>query len=550
MSMIGHNSGATIQRRYYQDDAVQSVYDYFRDRKGNPIVAMPTGTGKSVVIARLAYSILQNWPGQRLIMATHVKELIRQNANKLEEVWPGAPYGIYSAGLSQKDVDQPIIYGGIASMIKNVALFGHRDLLFVDECHLIGKSEAALYNIFIAGLKLINPKLKVIGFTATGYRTGMGYLTNGDLFTDFCYDITGMEAFNRLIAEGFISLLISPRTEIGISAQGVHTASNGDYVQKEAESAAMRVTWEALQDAAKYKHTRHSWLVFAGGIEHAETTVQMLRALGISAVAVHGGNKQYPMTGKQRDQNLEDFKAGKYQVCVNYNVLTTGFDHPPVDLIIILRLTKSVVLWVQMLGRGTRPFKGNEIFPPKLNCLVLDYARNTEKLGPINDPVIPRPKGQGAGEAPIKVCEECGGYNHISARFCVQCGNEFEFAVKIKQTADFDHEPVRDMTPVYERYYVQGVFYYRHVSKSSGMASLGVKYLVRGQVQPFTEWVQIEGQARSRRSAEDWWATRAATPCPDTIEQALKEQSLLRTPTMITVHTNTNWPSIVRCDYD
>lgn len=556
---MGHNGGPALNiiaprqvltLRYYQREAIDSIYNYFATMKGNPIVAMPTGTGKSVVIGGFAYEVLQRWPGQRLLMATHVKELISQNASKLQDIWPGAPYGIYSAGLKQRDVDHPIIYGGVASMVVNPALFGWRDLLLVDECHLIGKNDAAMYNLFIAGLRNINPKLKVVGFTATGYRQGMGYLTNGDLFTDFCYDITGMEAFNRLIVEGYLAMLISPRTEIGIDSRGVHTSSTGDYVQHEAEAAAMRVTWEALNDAAKYKHNRHSWLVFAGGIEHAEATVQMLRALGISACAVHGGNKQHPMTSKQRDQNLADFKAGKYQACVNYNVLTTGFDHPPVDLIVVLRLTKSVVLWVQMLGRGTRPFHGNEIFPPKSNCLVLDYARNIEKLGPVNDPVIPRPKGQGAGEAPIKVCEECGGYNHISARFCVQCGNEFEFAVKIKKDADVINEPIRDMEPIYERFKVTRVMYRRHHSTHSGLDSLAAVYTVEGRLLPFTEYIPIESAGRARARAENWWSSRVATDCPLTINEALQQQSMLRTPTVLTVWTNIKYPEIVRVDYD
>ena len=547
--MIGHNGGPALTFRYYQREAIDSIYSYFQTNKGNPIVAMPTGTGKSVVIGGFAYEVLNAWPGQRLMMATHVKELVQQNANKLEEIWPKAPYGIYSAGLSQRDVSQPIIYGGIASMVKNPALFGHRDLLLVDECHLIGKNDAAMYNIFIQGLRNINPKLKVVGFTATGYRTGLGYLTNGDLFTDFCYDITGLEAFNKLIVEGYLALLVSPRTAIGIDRAGVHTASNGDYVQSEAEKAAMRVTWDALNDAAKYKHNRHSWLVFAGGIEHAETIVQMLRQLGISACAVHGGNKQFPMSGKQRDQNLADFKAGKYQACVNYGVLTTGFDHPPVDLIIMLRLTKSTVLWVQMLGRGTRPFHGDNIFPPKQNCLVLDYARNIEKLGPVNDPVIPRPKGGGGGEAPVKTCEECGGYNHISARFCIQCGTEFEFAVKITRNAEASQEPVRDLTPIYERFYVTRVMYRRHKSKA-GLDCLAAVYSVQGRLLPFTEYISIESVGRARERAEQWWHTRTSEPCPGTIDEALHMQSYLRTPTMLTVWTNIKYPEIVRFDYD
>jgi len=506
-------------------------------------------TGKSIVLALLIYLIMQHWPGQRLIMGTHSKELVRQNGKKLEELWPGVPLGIHSDGLKKRDTQQPIIYGGIQSMIANPLAFGWRDILFVDEAHMISASDETQWLMFIEALRSINPKMKVIGLTATGYRMGLGWLTNGPIFTDICYDLTSLQAFNKLLAEGWLSPLISPKTIIGISRNGIKTASNGDFVQKEAEKASLRVTWEAVQDAARYKESRYVWLVFAGGIEHAEKTAAMLREVGITATAVHSGNKEYPMSTAESDQRLLDFKAGKYQACVNYGKLTTGFDHPQIDLIMMLRLTKSTILWVQMLGRGTRPFEGNYYLPPKQNCLVLDYARNIETLGPINDPVIPRKKGEGNGDAPVKICDHCGGYNHISARYCVMCNEEFEFAVKIKQEADKAHEPLRDVTPVYEEFNVWRVFYRRHTSRNR-LDSLCISYSVEGRTLPITEWVHIESGGRARFEAEQWWMQRSSEPCPQSIDEALRVQSSLRVPTKILVHTNTQFPKVMRCEYE
>lgn len=548
---LNSSTSFLIDPRYYQWDAVNAVFSYFNEqgKRGNPLVLMPTGTGKSVVLALLVFLIMQRWPGQRLIMGTHSKELVRQNAKKLEEMWPGVPLGIHSDGLKKRDVSQPIIYGGIQSMIANPLAFGWRDILFVDEAHNISASDETQWLMFIAALRSINPKLKVVGFTATGYRMGLGWLTNGPIFTDVCFDLTSLEAFNRLLAEGWLSPLISPRTAIEISRQDVKTASNGDYVQKDAEKAALKVTWEALQDAARYKESRHTWLVFAGGIEHAEKSASMLRELGISAIAVHSGNKDYPLSTIEADQRLADYKAGKYQACVNYGKLTTGFDHPQIDLIIMLRLTKSTVLWVQMLGRGTRPFDGNYYLPRKSNCLLLDYARNIETLGPINDPVIPRRKGEGNGDVPIKICDCCGAYNHISARTCVSCGEEFEFAVKIKKAADERNEPLRDVTPVYEEFEVWRVFYRRHTSKQK-LDSLCVSYSVKDRTLPITEWVQIESGGRARAEAEQWWMQRSSEPCPNSIDEALRVQSSLRVPSKILVHTNIQFPRVVRCEYE
>lgn len=539
-----------MKLRYYQQNAITSTLEYLENEKGNPIVAMPTGTGKSVVIAGLIHTVLNRWPSLRILMATHVKELIEQNADKLRTMWSGVPLGLYSAGLKERNPHERIVYGGVASLVNDIPALGHRNLMLVDECHLIGPNADAQYHTLIRGLTATNPKLRVIGYTATKYRMGLGLLTNGDMFDAVCYDDTTLERFNQLIAEGFLSMLIPQPTEIEIDARGVLTSSNGDFVQAQAEERAMRVTREALQNAARFRYSRASWLVFAGGLKHAYQIKSILDELGISSTVVHSNNKEYPITGEERDRRIADFKAGKYQAIINYNILTTGFDHPPIDLIIMLRLTKSVPLWVQMLGRGTRPFEGDNYFPRKVNCIVLDYARNTTRLGPINDPVIPNKKGGGGGEAPIKICEHCGTYNHISARWCIGCGEQFEFAVNIKQEAD-TAELVRDIAPVYERFRVQGVYYNRHKSKASGMDTLCARYAVEGRIETFNQYVPIEHAGKARERAVDWWAMRSDKPCPATITDALEQTIDLRKPAVITVWTNApKYPDIVRVDYE
>jgi DNA repair protein RadD len=559
-----------ITLRYYQQDAIQSIYDYYSRPfdmptighnggppiapERNPIVAMPTGTGKSLVIGGFAYDVLNRWPGQRIIMATHVKELIVQNAAKINEMWPGAPLGIYSAGLKQKDATQPLIYGGVASMVNNPLLFGWRDLMLVDEGHLIGHNAEAQYQLLIRGLRSINPKMKIVCFTATPYRMGMGYLTNGNIFTDFCYDITGLEAFNKLIAEGWLSMLIPIPDIVGMSHDGLHTSSNGDYVQKEIEERAMRITREALDSAIRFKSSRHSWLVFASGIDHVYQIRDMLIARGVSATVVHTGTKDHPLTDKERDDNIADFKLGKYQAIINYGVLTTGFDHPPIDLIIMLRMTKSVPLWVQMLGRGTRPFDGSFMFPPKKNCIVLDFARNTMRLGPINDPVIPVRKGQGKGDAPVKVCKHCGTYNHISVRFCCGCGAEFDFETKVislASSAALIRNNEDAPAPIYKRYPVRSVFYSRYTGKNSGLDTLRATYQVEGLSLPIHEYVSIEGEGRAAVHAADWWMQRSAVDVPTTITGALQLLGSLRKPANLVIWENppNGFPKIERSEY-
>ena len=163
-----------MEFRPYQVEAIESIYHFFEQNKeGNPMIAMPTGTGKSIVIGGFVRSIFEHWPGQRVIKLTHVKELIEQNFDKLIRLWPTAPAGIYSASLNRRDI-APITYAGIASVWKKAEEFGHVDIALVDECHLVSEKDGTMYQTFFKGLRKINPALRVIGLSATCYRLGHG----------------------------------------------------------------------------------------------------------------------------------------------------------------------------------------------------------------------------------------------------------------------------------------------------------------------------------------------------------------------------------------
>jgi len=180
-----------ITPRWYQTEALDAVYNFFMTHKeGNPLIGLPTGTGKSVLPALFINRVLRQWPTQRFLLITHVKELIAQNAEKMLDVWPEAPLGIYSAGLKSKDTAHPIVFGGIQSMIRNAPAFGHRDIIFVDEAHLVSAEESGQYQTFFALMKLINPNVRIIGMSATLYRMGMGMITDNGLFTHIVYDLT------------------------------------------------------------------------------------------------------------------------------------------------------------------------------------------------------------------------------------------------------------------------------------------------------------------------------------------------------------------------
>lgn len=530
-----------MELRAYQNEAVESVINYFTEgNTGNPVIAMPTGTGKSLVIAGLVKRIIQGWPGQRLMVLTHVKELIEQNADKMQKLWPQSPTGVYSAGLNQRDTLMPIIFGGAASVVNCIPKFGRRDLLLIDECHLLSPKADTTYQHIISGLRDVNPALKVIGLSATPYRLGQGMITDGGLFTDICCDMTGVDAFNRFIAEGFLVPLYPRRTktELDVSEVGM---SNGDFAQNALQAAVDKqdVTYKALIELCEAGENRNAWLIFASGIEHAEHIAEMLVSFGVAAAAVHS-----KMPEKERDRRIAAYKSGALRCLVNNGVLTTGFDHPPLDLIGMLRPTMSPGLWVQMLGRGTRPSPETG----KTDCLVLDFAGNTRRLGPINDPKIPRKKGKGGGDAPVKICEACGTYNHAAARECVFCGEEFTFQTKIVASAGTD-ELIRSDIPVIEFFDVQQVFYYLH-EKIGSPPQIKVEYFCSGGLQRFIEFVQLEHSGFPGKRSRDWWRQRFPGDfVPDTTAEALQTITQLRVPCRIKVWVNKKYPEVLNYEY-
>lgn len=555
-----------IENRWYQTGAVQSVFNYFESKNGNPIIAMPGGTGKSIVIAQLIHRVFMMYPMQRVMMLTHDKRLIQQNAEKLQTVWPVAPLGIYSAGLNSRDMILPIVFGGIQSVSKAIQRtledttdlrpphlkhFGFRDLIFIDECHLLSPNEETMYQYTLAELRKINPFIKVIGLSATPYRLKQGMLTDGGLFTDICFDITTMESFARLIAEGHLAPLTPYPTETFIDLQLIGL-KNGEYDQQKASKVidTEEIVYSACAEMVKNTRDRKCGLVFAQDIENAEHINAVLQYMGLNSTVVHSKEKK-------SDKRIAGFKNGEYDVIVNKDMLTTGFDHPPIDWIGDLQPTMSPAKHVQKWFRGTRPSPATG----KTNCVGFDFARNVRNLGPINDPKIPRkPNGSGkAGDAPIKICDSCSAYNHPSYRLCGGGKNEIEakqnggcgqaFTFENKIFADFGTDEFIKLAseePIIEWFNVSAVFYGRHEKKDS-KPSMKVVYACG--YQSFNEWVCLEHGGAVAKNAREWWKQRHKDEPPTTIEDALKKMNELRMPRKIKVHLNTKYPQILSCEW-
>ncbi|MEM1346532.1 MAG: DEAD/DEAH box helicase family protein, partial [Pseudomonadota bacterium] len=134
-----------IELRNYQEEAIAALYRWFETETGNPLVVAPTGSGKSIILAEFTRRAVQEFPGTRVMVVTHVKELIAQHHAALLRLWPDAPAGIYSAGLGKRQAHAQILFAGVQSVARQVQRIGHVDLVIIDEAHLIPRARDTLY---------------------------------------------------------------------------------------------------------------------------------------------------------------------------------------------------------------------------------------------------------------------------------------------------------------------------------------------------------------------------------------------------------------------
>ena len=333
-----------INLRYYQDEAKQAVMNFWVQGGGNPLIDLATGTGKSMVIASMVQDLLRDYPTFRVLMLTHVKELVQQNFMALLRVWPDAPAGIYSAGLNRRDVHHRITFASIQSVYNKASQLGRRDLILIDEAHLVPLKGEGMYRRLLDDLYAINRDARVAGLTATPYRLDTGRLDEGDtrLFDQVVYSY----GIAKGIEDGFLSPLISKATAARIDVSEVKRRG-GEFVPASLEGAADAVTQEAVSEIADLGANRKSWLVFCAGVKHALNVRDAIRASGFSCETVSGETPS-----GERDNIIRRFRAGEIRCLTNANVLTTGFDVPQVDLVAMLRPTLSTSLYVQIVGRN------------------------------------------------------------------------------------------------------------------------------------------------------------------------------------------------------
>lgn len=461
--------------RDYQQKAVDNAVKFFRQSKAPAAVVLPTGAGKSLVIAELARIA----KGRVLVLA-HVKELVEQNHEKY--ISYGLSAGIFSASLGKKDRHAKAIFGSVQSIARAPDdFFADFSLLVIDECHRVADDSETQYQEVIRKLKVANPELRILGLTATPYRLGLGWIyersQTGEIKTD------QPRFFKQCVFELPLAFMIKNRyltvpvkvdipvtsydfSELAESGR-MYTPGEVEEILKSQKQLTPLIINNIVDITERYH--RKGVMIFSASVRHAE---EILACLPEGQARLVVGDTDMA----ERDRIVTDFKAKKFKYLVNVSVLTTGFDAPHVDVIAILRPTESNSLYQQIVGRGLR------LSPDKKDCYILDYtgmghdiyAPEISDKRPAKDTVpvlVPCPdcgfenvfwgyadpdgvvvehfgrKCRGSTEDPktylltpcgyrfrLKLCHSCGAENDLTAKACEQCKTALVDAeAKLKQ---------------------------------------------------------------------------------------------------------------------
>ena len=354
------------QLRPYQNEAVQATLRHFRHENNPAVVVLPTGAGKSLVIAELARIA----KGRVLVLA-HVRELVEQNHAKYASL--GLQAGIYSAGLNRKETEEKTIFGSIQSIARAPdKLFEGFSLLVIDECHRVSTESATQYFQVIEKLQKANPGLCILGLTATPYRLGFGWIYEINIpkklrltlqprfFKKCIFDLST----RYMIKNHFLTPPIKIDSPVACYDFSSLKLQGSRYLVSEIEALLKdqkRITPVIINNTVEMAKDRKGVMIFTSSVSHAKEIMLSLPPY-ISALIVGETADQ------ERDEIIKAFKEKKLKFLVNVSVLTTGFDAPHVDVIAILRPTESASLYQQIVGRGLR------LSPGKSDCLILDYT--------------------------------------------------------------------------------------------------------------------------------------------------------------------------------
>lgn len=399
-----------MKLRSYQKEAVAAAKSFVGRCYEPCLLELATGAGKSLICSEIA-KWLANKSQKKILCLAPTKELTEQNYEKYTKGY-GEKASYYCASIS-KSLRHSVIFGTPQSVSNSVKRFSKGDFcaVVIDEAHGITPTIKKI----ISEMKVANPNLRIIGMTATPYRLNEGYIYTYDpnnvaidlstrqektFFHTLVYRITS----NELIEMGYLTPPLLDHKHF----ESYDTSQIKSHTQKEYEQTFEgqgRKTSKIITDVVEHSVYRKGVMIFAATVKHAK---ECLESLPEGSQIITDSTKK-----KDREEIISDFKKGKFKYIVNVSVLTTGFDAPHVDVIAILRATKSAALFQQIIGRGSR------LSPRKKNYIVLDYANNIESHKLQDDLFAPEIKARKKKSGSVLLdinCPLCGITNKFSAR--------------------------------------------------------------------------------------------------------------------------------------
>lgn len=417
----------SVSLRPYQEDCNRALMNDISNQ-GNPILQLPTGAGKSILIADIGRRCKERWGGIKILVLAHRAKLVEQDAEKFMKL--GIIPSIYCAELKRKEIGQFTV-ATILSVGRHPELFQDFHLVIVDEVQMINNEFEGTYRKFLSQL----PKAKIVGLSATPFRLKGGACYGPDrLFNRLTYKI----GFGDLVRQGYLTPPINYDANSEDDFNDIKITA-GDFNQKDMNAHFNKIVAKSCEDLVKRMANRHYILVFACSIVHAEAIVDCLKKMGEKARVYHS-----ELSLVEDKIVISEFENKQFKYLVSIDKLGVGFDAPFVDGLALMRPTMSRALAIQQLGRGSR------LYPGKKDFLVADYAGNVRRhnlLDPDSYDVpyekIPKIKRKG-GDAPSKVCPQCQAVCATRTTIC-SCG--YKFPPKVKTTADMGKYAV-DTVPI------------------------------------------------------------------------------------------------------
>jgi ATP-dependent helicase IRC3 len=342
--------------RPYQQEALDAIVAAEVRGIRRPFLALPTGTGKTVVFAHL----IQQRGGRSLVLV-HRDELIWQAAEKLQVIAPELDLGIVKA--ARDEVDAPCVLASVQTLSRETRLARlprRFQTVIVDEGH---HAVAETYRRILAAVWALDKDGPLtLGVSATPMRGDQVGLDA--VFQVIVYQKSILE----MILAGYLADVRGVQVGLQVDFRRLHTRA-GDFLESELEDLLLEADApEHICKAYREHALGRKALLFTPTVSMAMLMATALRADGVGAEMLCG---QTPLD--ERRAILQRLRSGETRVVCNCAVLTEGFDEPSVDSIIIMRPTKSPTLYTQMIGRGIR------LFPGKIDCLVLDLVGATSR---------------------------------------------------------------------------------------------------------------------------------------------------------------------------